>query len=86
VLLAQGTSGDPPNQSTGGEGNTHIAIGGGGECMSGSAGDAGGEGGQGGIDFVKDTGKNADVDQDANGGKARRRAHQLLLDFFIPFF
>jgi hypothetical protein len=59
---------DPPNQSTGGEGSTHIAIGGGGECMSGGAGGAGGEGGQGGTNFVKDTDRKADVHQDANGG------------------
>ncbi len=31
---------------------------------------AGGEGGQGGTNFVKDTDKNADVDQDANGRKS----------------
>ena len=61
---------DPLKQSTGGETSTHIAIGGGGECMSGGAGGAGGEGGQGGTNFVKDTGKNADVDQKANGGKS----------------
>jgi hypothetical protein len=61
---------DPLKQSTGGEGSTHIAIGGGGECMSGGAGGAGGEGGQGGTNFVKDTGKNVDVDQKANGGKS----------------
>jgi hypothetical protein len=56
-------------QSTGGEGSTH-AIGGGGECMSGGAGGAGGEGGLGGTNFIKDTDRNADVDQDANGGKS----------------
>ena len=61
---------DPLKQSTGGQGSTHIAIGGGGECMSGGAGGAGGEGGQGGTNFVKDTDKNADVDQKANGGKS----------------
>jgi hypothetical protein len=36
--------------------------------MSGGAGGAGGEGGQGGTNFVKDTDRKADVDQDANGG------------------
>jgi len=61
---------DPPQQSTGGEGYTHTAIGGGGECMSGGAGGAGGEGGQGGTNFVKDTDRKADVYQDANGGKS----------------
>ena len=39
--------------NTGGLGSTHIAIGGGGECMSGGAGGAGGEGGQGGTNFVR---------------------------------
>ena len=61
---------DPLKQSTGGLGSTHIAIGGGGECMSGGAGGAGGEGGLGGTNFVKHTEKNADIDQDANGGKS----------------
>jgi hypothetical protein len=59
---------DPPKQGM--DGNSHIAIGGGGECMSGGAGGAGVEGGQGGTNFVKDTDKKADVDQDANGGKS----------------
>jgi hypothetical protein len=61
---------DPPKQGTGMDGSSHIAIGGGGECMSGGAGGTGGEGGQGGTNFVKHTGKNADIDQDANGGKS----------------
>ena len=67
---SQSLAGDPPKQSTGGDGNTHAAIGGGGECMSGGAGGAGGEGGQNGTNLVKDTDKNADVYQDANGGKS----------------
>ncbi len=61
---------DPLKQSTGGLGSTHIAIGGGGECMSGGAGGAGGEGGQAGTNLVKDTDRKADVYQDANGGKS----------------
>jgi hypothetical protein len=61
---------DPLKQSTGGHGSTHVAIGGGDECMSGGAGGAGGEGGQGGTNFVKDTDRKADVYQDANGGKS----------------
>ena len=48
--------------------NTLVVIGGNGG--SGGAGGAGGEGGQGGTNFVKDTSKNTDVDQDANGGNA----------------
>lgn len=45
-----------------------VALGGNGG--SGGAGGAGGEGGNGGDNTVKDTGKKADVDQDANGGNA----------------
>jgi hypothetical protein len=70
VVKESTVAGDPPKQSTGGEGNTHTAIGGGGECMSGGAGGAGGEGGQGGTNFVKDTDRKADVYQDANSGKS----------------
>jgi hypothetical protein len=67
---SQSLTGDPPKQSMGGEESTHIAIGGGGDCMSGGAGGAGGEGGQGGTNFVKHTDRKADVDQHANGGKS----------------
>ena len=45
-----------------------VVIGGNGG--SGGAGGAGGEGGQGGTNLVKDTSKNTDVDQKANGGNA----------------
>jgi hypothetical protein len=45
-----------------------VALGGNGG--SGGAGGAGGEGGTGGTNFVKDTRKKADVDQDANGGNS----------------
>lgn len=47
---------------------TKVAVGGNGG--SGGAGGAGGEGGAGGTNLVKDSGKKADVDQDANGGNS----------------
>jgi hypothetical protein len=66
--ITQAMSVDPPKHGV--EGNNHIAIGGGGECMSGGAGGAGGEGGQAGTNIVKDTQKDKDAYQDANGGKS----------------
>ncbi|HYA85028.1 MAG TPA: hypothetical protein VEH06_16515 [Candidatus Bathyarchaeia archaeon] len=60
--------GDPPQHGV--EVNNHTAIGGSGECMSGGAAGAGGEGGQAGTNIVKDTQKDTDANQEANGGKS----------------
>ena len=59
----------PPKQGTGMDGS-HTAIGGGGECMSGGAAGAGGEGWKAGTNIVKDTQKDKDAKQEANGGKS----------------
>ena len=59
---------DPPQHGV--EVNNLTAIGGSGECMSGGAAGAGGEGGQAGTNIVKDTQKDTDANQEANGGKS----------------